>query len=131
MFQIKPLQAKPRIEVTSDGTGSRSSSSKRQHAKTSTASLDSHLQGSDSPNSRRLTPVLTITLPSTEELRHVPATERKPPPSPQSEDRLHKVSTASAPAGCASFKHQVNGNCEQGSADESYKRQVCSHDLSE
>ncbi|KAJ9576858.1 hypothetical protein L9F63_006557 [Diploptera punctata] len=106
---MKLSSTKPRIEVTSDSNGSKNSTSKRQHAKISTASLDSHLQGSESPTSRRLTPVLTITLPSTEELRHVPATERKPPPSPQSEERLHKS----------------NGNCEHVSAEESTKGEVC------
>jgi hypothetical protein len=129
-FQTNALAAKPRIEVSGDWTGSRSSTTKRQHSKTSTSSLDGHLQASDSPTNRRLTPVLTITLPSTEELRadqQLVRSNSKPPPSPQTEDRYHKVSTASVPA---TSHHGNNGSTDQGTTEDTsskcdqYKRQV-------
>ncbi|PNF34572.1 hypothetical protein B7P43_G10638 [Cryptotermes secundus] len=127
---MNALAAKPRIEVSGDVTGSRSSTTKRQHSKTSTSSLDGHLQASDSPTNRRLTPVLTITLPSTEELRadqQLVRSNSKPPPSPQTEDRHHKFSTASVPA---TSLHGANGNTDQGATDDTsskcdqYKRQT-------
>jgi hypothetical protein len=129
-LQTNAPAAKPRIEVSGDLTGSRSSTTKRQHSKTSTSSLDGHLQASDSPTNRRLTPVLTITLPSTEELRTdqpLVRSNSKPPPSPQTEERHHKVSTASVPA---TSHHGTNGSTDQGTADDTstksdqYKRQV-------
>jgi hypothetical protein len=128
-FQTNALPVKPRIEVISDGTGSRSSS-KRQHSKTSTSSLDGHLQASDSPTNRRLTPVLTITLPSTEELRadqQLVRSSSKPPPSPQTEDRHHKISAASV---SVAAHHVTNGNTDQATTDDTsskcdqYRRQV-------
>ncbi|PSN31702.1 hypothetical protein C0J52_26257 [Blattella germanica] len=93
--------SKIRTEASSEGTKTLVSKKQhQQHVKTSSASLESHANACDSPTSRRLTPVLTVTLPSTEELRHVPPIDRKPPPSPQSEDRLHKISSSSAPPSC-------------------------------
>ncbi|XP_066994482.2 serine-rich adhesin for platelets [Anabrus simplex] len=53
------------------------------------------LSGVDCKTSRRLTPMLTLTLPSSEELRSLPNASGKPPPSPQTEDRHHKTSTVS------------------------------------
>jgi hypothetical protein len=129
-FQTNSLAAKPRIEVSGDGMGPRSSTTKRQHGKTSTSSLDGHLQASDSPTNRRLTPVLTITLPSTEELRadqQLARSNSKPPCSPQTEDRYHKISTASVPA---TSHHGTNGSTEQGTTGDTsskcdqYRRQV-------
>lgn len=134
-FQNKTSPTKPLIEVSGDGTVSKSSINKRQHSKTSTSSLDSHLQANDSPTNRRLTPVLTITLPSTEELRsdqQLVRSNSKPPPSPQTEEKHAKISTASAPATTVPFKsHQgANGSCDHVATEEAlnkcdqYKRQV-------
>jgi len=113
-FQTKAPPTKPRIEVSGDGTGSRISTARRQPCKTSTSSLDGHIQASDSPSNRRLTPVLTITLPSTEELRadqHPARSISKPPPSPQTEDRHYKITTACEPA----MSHQgANGSSDHG-----------------
>jgi hypothetical protein len=129
-FQTNALPMKPRIEVISEGTGSRSSATKRQHSKTSTSSLDGHLQASDSPTNRRLTPVLTITLPSTEELRadqQLVRSSSKPPPSPQTEDKHHRISAASV---SVASHHVTNGSADQGTLDDTlskgdqYKRQV-------
>ncbi|KAJ4434062.1 hypothetical protein ANN_16381 [Periplaneta americana] len=119
--KTSPMKQQPRIEVSLEGATSR-----RQHGKISTSSLDGHLQAAaDSPTSRRLTPVLTITLPSTEELRGPQADQplpRKPPPSPQSEDRLHKISTASAPA--APTPPRSHDQDDSAAKSEHCKRQV-------
>lgn len=129
-FQTKTPPTKPHIEVSGEGTGSRISTARRQQCKTSTSSLDGHLQSSESPTNRRLTPVLTITLPSTEELRadqHLARSNNKPPPSPQTEDRHHKVTTAFEPA----TSHQgANGSSDHGITEDTsrncdqQKRQV-------
>ena len=120
-FQIRVPPTKPRIEVSGDGTGSRSATAKRQQCKSSTSSLDGHLQANDSPTNRRLTPVLTITLPSTEELRadqHLARSNSKRPPSPQTEDRHHKITTASEPA----TSHQAaNGSSDHGVTEDMSK----------
>jgi hypothetical protein len=121
-LQNKTSPTKPRTELNGEAAGTRNSITKRQHSKTSTSSLDGHLQAHDSPTNRRLTPVLTITVPSTEELRTdqpVVRSNSKPPPSPQTEDRHAKISTVSAPASTAPFKssHGANGNCEHGVSD--------------
>ena len=129
-FQTKAPPMKPRIEVSGEGAGSRSSTAKRQQCKISTSSLDSHLQANDSPTNRRLTPVLTITLPSTEELRtdqQLVRSNSKPPPSPQTEDRHHKITPTSEPA----TSHQgANGSSDLGVTEDTsrncdqQKRQV-------
>jgi len=126
----KAPPTKPRIEVSGDGTGSRISTARRQPCKTSTSSLDGHIQASDSPTNRRLTPVLTITLPSTEELRadqHPARSNSKPPPSPQTEDRHHKITTACELV----MSHQgANGSSDHGLTEDTsrnsdqHKRQV-------
>lgn len=64
--------------------------------------MDTPGKGYDRTSKRRLAPMLTITLPSTEELHsgpepRVPATKvaAKPPPSPQTDERHLKASVKS------------------------------------
>ncbi|KAJ8875835.1 hypothetical protein PR048_023736 [Dryococelus australis] len=108
---IQGAVARPARQSVGEGGG------RRQQCKISTCSLGSHpLALEPPPASRRLTPTLTITLPSTEELR---AATMAADASPQPEERCHKTST-SAP-----------GTAEDGpvattssSSSESNRRQV-------
>lgn len=130
---------KPRIEVSAlpDTKEKRRDSQKHHHCHQQQSPSRPQKETDPDRTGKRLTPTLTITLPSTEELTNVPDTSHgsassansaavkrvKPPPSPQTEERLkleHRT------------KHGVSGVLQEDGAEHvaaTPRRRVCKHIL--